>query len=290
MTTLLQISDPHFGTERPPVMQALLQLSRELEPDLVVLSGDITQRARHAQFTAARAFFDELNPPALLVIPGNHDIPLFNVAARLLAPYRGYSRSFGHDLNPEFEAPDLLAIGVNTTTPLRHTDGELSSRQIERVSQRLHRASASQLRVVVVHQPVLAIRASDEENLLHGHREAVPAWAAAGADIIMGGHIHLPYVRSLRTTFADLPRDVWTVQAGTSVSSRLREGISNSVNVVRCDGAVAPRQCTVERWDYADASGRFARHSSQVLSFDANPDAAASRAQPRQEHSHGGVH
>ncbi|HYM48180.1 MAG TPA: metallophosphoesterase, partial [Burkholderiaceae bacterium] len=198
---------------------------------------------------------------------------LFNLAARVFMPYAHYSRAFGDNLEPTYEAAHLLVIGVNTTRPRRHVDGELSPQQIERVTQRLQRADAAQLRVVVVHQPVLAIRASDEDNLLDGHKEAVPAWAAAGGDIIMGGHIHLPYVHSMRTTFPLLPRDIWTVQAGTSVSSRIREGISNSINLIRCDGAQSPRQCTVERWDYAAASRRFEPHTSQVLTFEAS-DAA----------------
>lgn len=267
MTTLLQVSDPHFGTERPPVVWALLQLAREQAPDLVVLSGDITQRARRSQFRAARTFADQFRPAALLAIPGNHDIPLLNLAARVLKPYANYSQAFGENLEPEFEADDLLVIGVNTTRPRRHKDGELSLRQIERVGERLQLASAAQLRVVVVHQPVLAIRPSDEDNLLERHQQAVPAWAAAGGDIIMGGHIHLPYVRSLRTRFADLPRDMWTVQAGTSVSSRLREGITNSVNLIRPVVGSGFRKCMVERWDYVDADARFQQHSTEMLAF-----------------------
>ncbi len=270
MTTLLQISDAHFGTEQPPVVQALMQLAKSEIPDLVVMSGDITQRARRHQFAAARAFIDQLNPAGFLAIPGNHDIPLFNLALRAFAPYANYSRAFGDDLEPVFESAHLLVIGVNTTRPRRHKDGELSPQQIERVSHRLKSADASQLRIVVVHQPVLAIRPSDEDNLLDGHRQAVPAWAAAGGDIIMGGHIHLPYVRSLRTTFGALPRDIWTVQAGTAVSSRIREGITNSVNLIRCDGAQSPRRCTVERWDYVPTLSRFERHSSQELTFSAD--------------------
>ncbi len=83
----------------------------------------------------------------------------------------------------------------------------------------------------------------------------------------MGGHIHLPYVRSLRTTFGDLPRDIWTVQAGTAVSSRIREGVTNSVNLIRCDGDQSPRRCAVERWDYVPTLSRFERHSSEELTF-----------------------
>jgi len=267
MSTLLQISDAHFGTEQPAVVSALLSLAREQSPDLVVLSGDITQRARRSQFSAARKFIDELKPLALVAIPGNHDIPLYNLAARALTPYANFSEAFGDNLEPDYESAHLLVLGVNTTRPRRHKNGELSAQQIARVSARLQRASAAQLRIIVVHQPVLAIRASDEDNLLAGHREAVPTWAVAGGDIIMGGHIHLPYVHSMRTTFPMLKRDIWTVQAGTAVSSRIREGIANSVNLIRSEGAQSPRQCTVERWDFTAASGKFELHTSQMLSF-----------------------
>ena len=265
MTTVLQISDSHFGTERDQVVQALKRLAHQQVPDLVVLSGDITQRARHSQFEAARRFIELLKPAAVLAIPGNHDIPLFNLAARVFAPYSNYARAFGQNLEPEFEGEDLLVIGVNTTRPRRHKHGEVSSAQIDRVAKRLHLATPSQLRIVVVHQPVFVNRASDATNLLKGHRQAVPAWAAAGADIIMGGHIHLPYVRSLRDTFPELRRDAWTVQAGTAVSSRTREGAPNSVNVLRCNGTLSTHGCTVERWDYLQACDRFELQDTQVL-------------------------
>jgi 3',5'-cyclic AMP phosphodiesterase CpdA len=269
MTTLLQVSDTHFGTEQAPVVAALIALSHELAPDVLVVSGDITQRARRSQFRAARNFVDAIAPPGRVVIPGNHDIPLFDVFTRAFAPYRNYSRVFGTDLEPSFQNPDLLLIGVNTTRPRRRKNGELSKRQIEHVSERLRSADPSQVRIVVVHQPVFAIRPGDARNLLRGHQMALPVWAEAGADIVMGGHIHLPYVRALRATFPDLARDVWTVQAGTAVSSRIREGIPNSVNVVRCPHSAGQRRCTVERWDYAASSRSFVRHTVQTLEFDA---------------------
>jgi 3',5'-cyclic AMP phosphodiesterase CpdA len=261
VTTLLQISDTHFGTEQAPVTRALLELNRELRPDVVVLSGDITQRARRSQFAAARAFIDLLSPPQLVSIPGNHDIPLFNLVARTLYPYANYSRYFGHNLEPELETDSLLILGVNTTRPRRHTDGELSSNQIARVSARLARASKQQLRIVVTHQPVHVIRDSDITNLLHGHDAAVHSWSAAGADIVMGGHIHLPYVRPLSDRFGDLSRRIWSVQAGTAVSSRIRRKHPNSVNVLRWPLApqVCPASqiCKVERWEFDAGRGAF---------------------------------
>jgi 3',5'-cyclic AMP phosphodiesterase CpdA len=258
MSVLLQISDPHFGTEQPAVMEALLCMVREQTPDVVVLSGDITQRARRAQFRAARGFVDRLAVPATLVLPGNHDIPLFNLVARIFFPYANYQYAFGAALEPVLESADLLVIGVNTTRPSRHIDGEVSADQIKRVAQHLRRATRRQLRIVVTHQPVHVTRPAEKKNLLHGHHTAVREWANAGADLIMGGHIHLPYVRPLSERFSDLARNVWVVQAGTAVSTRVRYDAPNSINLIRYSPTDQPRRCVAERWDYAASAHRFA--------------------------------
>lgn len=267
MNTVLQISDPHFGTEQEPVTRALLELNRVTQPDAVVISGDITQRARRSQFAAARKFVDQLAAPKLVSIPGNHDIPMFNVFARLFYPYANYSRAFGKQLEPEIETESLLILCVNTTRPERRKDGEVSEAQIARVAVRLSRASERQLRIVVTHQPVHVIRESDVTNLLHGHEKAVRSWSAAGADIIMGGHIHLPYVRPLDDQFSNLPRRTWSVQAGTALSSRVRDGQPNSVNVVRYPLKQA-RACQVERWNFEAATGKFVRGEVHELALE----------------------
>lgn len=255
MTTVLQISDPHFGTEVAEVVEALVELARRVRPSLCVLSGDITQRARRSQFSRARVFVERLSAP-LLAIPGNHDIPLFNPLARALFPYRNYQQAFGDDLEPSFESEHLLVIGVKTTRRRRHKHGEVCEAQIERVASRLNQARPEQLRVVVTHQPVLAIRARDENNLLRGSERAAPRWCEAGADLFLGGHIHLPYLRPLSERFGDVRRRAWVAQAGTSVSRRIREGIPNSVNLLQRTDAAA---WSVERWDFHAARRTFER-------------------------------
>jgi 3',5'-cyclic AMP phosphodiesterase CpdA len=217
-----------------------------------VLSGDITQRARPAQFRAARAFTDRLGVP-VLAVPGNHDIPLFDLWTRLRRPYARHVAAFGVDLEPEHASPDLMVLCVNTTRPWRHKHGELSAEQVDRVARRLAGAGAAQLRVVVVHQPVAVTRAEDVPDRLRGHAAALERWAAAGADLLMGGHIHLPYVMALH----GLARPMWAVQAGTAVSSRVREGVPNSVNLLRW-GADSPSGCCrIEQWDYSPDDRAF---------------------------------
>jgi 3',5'-cyclic AMP phosphodiesterase CpdA len=264
MHTLLQISDPHFGTDLAPVVAALEALARQQAPDIVLLSGDITQRARRTQFAAARAFVDRLAPAHLLSIPGNHDIALFNVFARAFYPYAHYSQYFGSDLEPSFQSEAILIQCVNTTRPHRHKDGEISVEQIERVAQRLQQATEDQVRVVVTHQPVHVVTREDKSNLLHGFETAVRAWSQAGADLVVGGHIHLPHVRNLQTAIADLPRRLWSVQAGTAVSYRVRGGIPNSVNIFR----IAKHTCAVERWDYESTASAFSIVETHALSID----------------------
>lgn len=196
MIRLLQISDTHFGTERPEVMTAIKLLCQAHNHELVILSGDITQRARRAQFAAAKDFTNQLGAP-LLSVPGNHDLPLFNLLARLFSPYGNYRRYFGDELEPEFETDRLLVIGVNSTRPSRHKNGELTDEQIKRVARRLGQARPGQLRVVVQHHPVRAVEATDTANLMINREKAVPAWVDAGMDLVLAGHIHLPYVLPL---------------------------------------------------------------------------------------------
>ena len=267
MATVIQISDMHFGTEQPPVVEALIALVREQAPTLLIVSGDITQRARTAQFRAAKVFLESLGVSRMLIIPGNHDIPLYDVFTRFFRPYAKYVREFGNTLESEYDSDELLAITVNTTRRYRHVDGEVSPEQIAHVSGRLKHARPHQLRIVVTHQPVCVMRPQDEENLLRGHKKAVHAWAAAGADLIMGGHIHLPYVCPMHETLQAGTRKVWAVQAGTAVSSRIRHEAGNSVNIVRYD-ANQPQTVQVEQWDYLVGGRRFDRAKVHTLQRD----------------------
>jgi 3',5'-cyclic AMP phosphodiesterase CpdA len=266
MSVVLHLSDTHFGTERSEVVEALVALAAQQRPDVVVLSGDITQRARPLQFRAAKVFVDRLGAP-VVAIPGNHDIALFDLWARLTRPYARFASVFGTDLEPVAESPDWLIVGVNTTRARRHSHGEVSGAQVARVTTLLAAAKPEQLRVVVVHQPLAVIESGEVHNLLRGHADATRAWAQAGADLVLGGHIHLPFTLPLQ----GLARRLWVVQAGTAVSSRTRAGVPNSVNILRwgdakltpvgatSSGPTVGLCCLIERWDFFERQQVFAR-------------------------------
>ena len=272
MKRLLQISDLHFGTEKPEVMAALTALAHAKKPDVLVVSGDITQRATAGQFSQARAFCDQLNIPAMVSVPGNHDVPLFNLFLRLARPYARYQRAFGQLLEPALSTPELCLVTVNTTRWWRHKNGEVSAVQIQRVCEQLGNAGAQQLRVVVVHQPVYVQRPQDEHDRLRGWQAAVCAWAEAGADIVMGGHIHLPYVQDMSLAVTAIKRRIWCVQAGTAVSLRIRREAPNSVNLVEYAPEPGGVRCSVERWDFQlqQTAGQFARVDSHALQLQRN--------------------
>lgn len=267
----MHLSDTHFGTERPPVVEALVRWVHACAPDLLVLSGDVTQRARAAQFESARAFVERLRVPARVVLPGNHDVPLFDLPRRLLRPYAGFERAFGDPPEACHDDAAWRVVSVKTTRRWRHVHGEVSAAQAERIARRLAGARAGQLRVVVTHQPAHVVRPQDAHTRLRGARGALFRWAAAGADLVLGGHIHLPYVAPLHEALPGLPRRLWVVQAGTAVSHRVRPEADNSVNLVRWSPPAPgePRACVVERWDFVPARSRFERVAEHRLALDA---------------------
>jgi 3',5'-cyclic AMP phosphodiesterase CpdA len=269
MSVLLHISDTHFGTEQPPVVEALLALAAQQRPALVVLSGDITQRARPAEFQAAKRFLDRLGAP-VLAVPGNHDLALPGLWSRLTQPYGRFAKAFGPEVEPVVDSPHWLVVGVNTTRVWRHRHGEVSAAQVARVAQWLAAASPQQLRAVLVHQPLAVADARERVHRLRGHAHAAREWARAGADVVLGGHIHLPYVLPLH----GLTRRMWVVQAGTAVSSRTRRGVPHSVNVLRWGhgdavGALSTgdsaAECRVEQWDFLAEQQAFVRVAVSVL-------------------------
>ncbi|MBC7161689.1 MAG: metallophosphoesterase [Immundisolibacter sp.] len=256
MRLILHLSDTHFGTERPAVVAALTRLAQRERPDIAVLSGDVTQRARRTQFAAARRFVQSLEVPVVITLPGNHDIPLDNVFARLGRPYARYLEAFDGPLSRVHCGPGEFIVALNSTRWYRHIHGTVSRRQLQWSCDELRAAPPGLLKLVVTHHPVYVPRPSEEHNLLRGHREALAQWAAAGADLILGGHIHLPSITPLAEARA-LSRSVWSVQAGTAVSSRVRWEAPNSVNLLRYDPLVAPGECCAERWNFSAASDEF---------------------------------
>ena len=251
---LLHLSDPHFGTERGEVVAAVREAAARLAPDMIVLSGDITQRARDAQFAAAAGFMASLGDVASLAVPGNHDIPLFNLPLRLLDPYRGFRAHFGALPLPAASSRvgDVELLSLVSCPPSRHKNGELDLAGLAAALP----GGGAPLRAVVLHHPLDCRLAQDEHNLLRGADEAVRMFCAWGVDLVRGGHIHDPYVSTSAARYPAAGAPAVLALAGTCVSHRTRRGIPNSFNLI-CLEAGPSATMLVERHDYDEGARQF---------------------------------
>jgi 3',5'-cyclic AMP phosphodiesterase CpdA len=251
---IAQLSDPHFGRVDADVQRALLCDLKRARLDLVLLTGDITQRARRAEYRAARAFIEALPAVPWLALPGNHDIPLFDLFTRCTAPYRLYRRFVCAELEPCYADETFALRCVNAVRAARHKHGSLSVQQIERIAAQL-RASRRPFELIATHHPLAVPRSEDLRNLARGAQTALRAWTDAGADLFLGGHIHLPYCGAVRPQGS--ARSAVLLQAGTAISTRVRRGAPHSYNRIVLRGSGEARRMRLEQRDYDAAARRF---------------------------------
>jgi 3',5'-cyclic AMP phosphodiesterase CpdA len=252
------------------VGEAALNAATEIKPDVIVASGDFTQRAKPQQFADARAFLDRLPSVPLVVIPGNHDIPLYRVFERLTAPYALYQKHIAPDLEMVLRREDATIVALNTTAPLRMiTDGRITEAQLDFAAAAFDGTGPEAARIVVCHHHFAPAPDSQRKSdLTVGARAALERFGRLGVDLILGGHLHRSYTAYPRDAFADIdvPPGLLIVECGTSTSGRGRgrEHGKNSLNVIEID-----RQTTsVTHWLFSPSTARFIPESRHVFSRD----------------------
>ncbi len=241
MRTLAQISDLHFGRVDEALLEPLRRALEDVAPDLLVVSGDLTQRAKANEFAAARAYLDTLPGPQI-VVPGNHDVPLYNVFQRFFSPLGKYRRIVTDDLEPSFIDGELAVIGVNTARSFTFKGGRINEEQVARVRSRICGLPESTTKVLVTHHPFDVPEGSGEGDQIVGRAKmALEKLANCGADVLLSGHLHESHVGHTAERYCIGGLSALVVQAGTAISERTRDS-TNAFNVLR----VEPRRIEVE--------------------------------------------
>lgn len=229
MRLIAHLSDLHFDRVNPQTLEPLAQSVAEAKPDLVVVSGDFTQRGRAGQFRGARALLDRLPSPQLLV-PGNHDVPLFNVAARFLRPLTNYRHYINDELNPAFVDDEIVVQGINTARSWAFKGGRINREQVARACDAFEKLGETRTRIVVTHHPFDLPPGVPAKDLVGRADMAMHTFAKHGVDVFLAGHLHMAHAGSTKR-YAIEGYTAICIQAGTATSNRTR-GEVNSWNLI----------------------------------------------------------
>ncbi|BAV64482.1 metallophosphoesterase family protein [Sphingobium cloacae] len=234
MARIAHLSDLHFGAHDDRIVTAAEAWLLEKRPDLVVISGDLTQRARVAQFRQASAWVNRLRAAGLplLIIPGNHDVPLYDVLRRFARPLHRYRRYISTDLCPFYEDDAVAILGLNTARSLTIKDGRLNRAQMELMRDRFAPVAPEKTRILVTHHPLFAMpigEGGEWSEAVGRHDDAVKAAREAGIHIALAGHFHRTYAQAARKMAEDAGGAL-VIQAGTATSTRLRNAEPQSFN------------------------------------------------------------
>ena len=247
MARLVHLSDLHFGAHDEDLVEAVAHSVDELKPDLVVISGDFTQRARTEQFKEACRFLEQLREAGheVIGVPGNHDVPLYDVLRRFLSPLTRYRRFIDETLCPFIELPGVAVLGINTARSLTFKDGRISEEQVEFIRETFSRTPTESVRILVTHHPLFSLKVGEEVQRAIGRQEmALDAVEAAGVDMLLAGHNH----HASSQDAGDLVTragGALVIQAGTATSTRVREQEQSFNTIDIADGSVT---VTVNAW------------------------------------------
>jgi 3',5'-cyclic AMP phosphodiesterase CpdA len=240
------------------VSRGVLEFIDRHRPDLVVLSGDLTQRARPEQFREARAFVDSIPVPTL-VVPGNHDVPLYRVWQRLLNPYGAYREHFSPELEPIYRDEQLLVVGINTAFGWTLKDGRITLKRLLEVEEIFRETPEPIFKVVVAHHHLIPPPNFGTQRVLANAYEAIDLFSRAGVDLILSGHLHQAYIGNSEEFYPKGRPPVVILHSGTTTSNRGRAGERerNTCNWIQ----VTRDSMLVSHYRWHHEMERFAEHS-----------------------------
>ena len=239
MLTIVHGSDLHFGKPyHPQVGQAFVKAARQVSAELIILSGDFTQRAKVHEYQAAREFLGRLPDVPVVVTPGNHDVPLYRVFERIFAPYRNYQEYISKELDTVTRVPGAVVVALNSAAPHSAiTNGRIRRHQIELATRVFGGASPDEAKILVAHHHFAPAPDYEGDKQLPRARQILDAFSGMGVELIFGGHLHRAYIGNSLDVYPgrDRQHGIVIVQSGTTTSrrGRAREQAKNSFNVAR---------------------------------------------------------
>lgn len=260
MFKLLHISDLHFGPfYRDKVGEAVQRLASEAKPDVIVVSGDFTQRAESAQFAQAKAYLDRLPNVPRVVVPGNHDLPLYRVMERFRDPHGLYREFISAELDSVSRFDGAVIVGLDSTAPRRAiSNGRIHERQLDFCREAFSDTRDECAKIVVTHHHFASASDDERDQVLPKAERAMRQFIEMGVDLILGGHLHRSFIGDSLDLFPSLRsghQGIVIVQCGTTTSShgRGRESEGNSLNVIE----VTADLLHVTHYLYYDDEDRF---------------------------------
>lgn len=231
MRKIVHLSDVHFGTADPTMVERVIEKVNEIGPDVVVVSGDLTQRARTIEFQQARHFLDQLPIPQI-VVPGNHDVPMHNIFDRFFRPLNKFQKYITDDLTPTFIDDQIAIVGVNTARSMTVKGGRINKSQIADIQAKFCPLAEEILKVVVTHHPFDLPEGGDEDDIVGRAEKAMPLISDCGGDLFLAGHLHVSNIETTSKRYKlENGRVALILQAGTATSFRVR-GEINSFNML----------------------------------------------------------
>jgi 3',5'-cyclic AMP phosphodiesterase CpdA len=230
---IVHLSDLHFGAHDEQLVAGVDAQVDELKPDLVVISGDFTQRARTEQFRQACEFLAGMRERGheVLGVPGNHDVPLYDVLRRFMSPLTRYRRFIDENLCPFVQLPGVAVLGINTARSFTFKDGRINKDQVEFIRETFARVPSEATRVLVTHHPLFALRVGEQIDRAIGRQElALDVVEESGVDMLLAGHNHHASSQDA-SDLVTRSGGVLVIQAGTATSTRVREQ-EQSFNVI----------------------------------------------------------
>ena len=267
MLTIFHISDVHFGPPYvPKVGAAVLRAAEELDPDVIVASGDFTQRAKEEQFADARRFLDQLPKVPTIVTPGNHDVPLYRIHERVLTPYALYKQYINEELDYVLPVDSAVFVSLNSTAPLREiTNGRVDPWQLDFAQKAFAEVTPGIARIIVAHHHFAPAPDYEGAQVMPDAKTALDRFTQQKVDLILGGHLHRAYIGNSLDVYpgTDRTHGIIIVQSGTSTSrrGRAREAEKNSFNLIR----VGDEIIRITHYMYFDDVDGFAPVSRHIF-------------------------